>query len=54
MDKNGKTSKVAKIHVKADKTSQKAFKITANVKTSVLQTLRDLRAGKDVKISQCS
>ncbi len=40
--------------VRADKTSQKAFKITAKVKTSVLQTLRELRAGKDVKVSQHS
>jgi hypothetical protein len=50
----GKNRKTTKTHIKADKTSQKAFKITANVKTSVLQTLVELRAGKDVKVSQCS
>jgi hypothetical protein len=50
----GKNGKDTKIHVKADKTSQKAFKITANVKTSVLQTIRELRAGKDVQVSQHS
>mgnify|MGYP001025137322 CR=1 FL=1 len=40
--------------IRADKTSQKAFKITANVTTSVLQTIGELRAGKDVKVSQCT
>lgn len=40
-----------KVRVRADKTSQKAFKITANVKTSVLQIIEELRAGKDVKTS---
>ncbi len=49
-----KQGKSRKNGIKADKTSQKAFKITANVKTSVLQTLRELRAGKDVEISQHS
>jgi len=49
-----KIKKTKKIHIKADKTSQKAFKITANVKTSVLQNLVELRAGKDVKVSQRS
>ena len=47
----GKNTKSKKILIRADKTSQKAFKITANVKTSVLQTISELRAGKDVKTS---
>ena len=51
MSKNVKSKKN---HIRADKTSQKAFKITANVKTSVLQTIGELRAGKDVKVSQRS
>jgi hypothetical protein len=50
----GKTGKSKKNHIRADKTSRKAFKITANVKTSVLQTIGELRAGKDVKVSQHS
>jgi len=50
----GKTGKSRKNHIRADKTSQKAFKITANVKTSVLQIIGELRAGKDVKVSQHS
>ncbi len=50
----GKTGKSKKNRIRADKTSQKAFKITANVKTSVLQTIGELRAGKDVKVSQRS
>ncbi|MFC1781610.1 hypothetical protein ACFLZ8_05055 [Planctomycetota bacterium] len=50
----GKNSKSKKNQIKADKTSQKAFKITANVKTSILQTIGELRAGTDVKVSQHS
>ena len=50
----GKHGKTKKNQIRADKTSQKAFKITANVKTSVQQILVELRAGKDVKVSQCS
>ena len=46
-----KDEKAKKIRVKADKTSQKAFKITAKVKTSALQIIEELRAGRDVKAS---
>jgi len=48
MDKETKNKKK---NIRADKTSREAFKITANVKTSVIDILGELRAGKDVQIS---
>lgn len=46
-----KDTKPKKKRIRADKTSQKAFKITANVQTSVTQIIGELRAGTNVKVS---
>ena len=48
---NGKKGKSVKSHIRADKTSREAFKITAKASTSSQQILREVRAGKDVKVS---
>jgi hypothetical protein len=48
--KNGKNTKRSK-NIRADKTSREAFKITAGVSTSSVETVREVRTGKDVKVS---
>lgn len=48
---SGKKDKANRSRIRADKTSREAFKITAKVSTSSQQTLKEVRAGKDVQVS---
>ena len=49
MAKNKNNKKKQKVSsVKIDKTSRRAFKITAKVSKPILQTLREVRAGVNV------